>query len=398
MTNLLSAFRSLREQWQRSALSALGITVGSMAIVLLISIAKGVQKDVTAQVEDLGVNLLIVLPFRVSDEGMFAPNMAGLSYLREEDVARVRQVPGVVRAAPLTFVGGSIKFEGKDSPSTLIVAAGSDWFKVRPVSLAEGRAFGPRDESERVVVIGSIARQKLFGEASAVGKKVTINGEAYQVIGVTQDKGGEESLFSMGSFENFATIPFARLGADGSDPQLHRIMVQTDPNVEPKNVMQGVESVLASRLEKELFSVVTQEDLLKMIYKIMNILTWLLTGLTAIGMVVGGVGILTVMLMSVNERAKEIGIRKTVGARRVDIFVQFLTEAATLALLGGTLGLAISVVVNLGFSTFTKIKPLITPELVLLSFGVSLGVGILAGLLPAMRAASRDPVVALRSE
>ncbi|HVL39107.1 MAG TPA: FtsX-like permease family protein, partial [Fimbriimonadaceae bacterium] len=175
-------------------------------------------------------------------------------------------------------------------------------------------------------------------------------------------------------------------------------MVQTAPDVEPRSLVKAVESALGERLERELFSVMTQQDLLRMVYRIMGILTALLAGLTAIGLVVGGVGILTVMLMSVNERAKEIGIRKTVGATRRDIFEQFLIEASTLALLGGTVGLGISALVGVVLARLTPIKPLIGPEVILLSFGVSLGVGVVAGLIPAMRAARQDPVVALRKD
>jgi putative ABC transport system permease protein len=175
-------------------------------------------------------------------------------------------------------------------------------------------------------------------------------------------------------------------------------MVQTEPDREPKSLVRAVEAKLADHLDRENFSVLTQEDLLRLVFKLMGILTWLLTGLTSIALFVGGVGIMTVMLMSVNERAKEIGIRKTVGARRVDIFSQFMVEAVLLALMGGTVGLIISYAVCLGLYYGTPIKPMITPGIVALSFGVSVGVGTLFGLIPAMKAARKDPVESLRKE
>ncbi|HVL38097.1 MAG TPA: ABC transporter permease, partial [Fimbriimonadaceae bacterium] len=198
-----------------------------MAIILLISIAKGVQRDVTEQVTDLGVNLLVVVPFRIAEGSMFAPNVAGLSYLRLVDVERVRRVPGVRRAAPVTFVGGSIRAGERQSPTTFIVAAGADWFNVRPTGYSEGRAYSLAEEDEPVVVLGGIARERLFGSESAVGKEVIVNGKPYRVVGVTRDESSEGSIFSMGSFENFAFIPFQRFATDMPDPQLHRIMVQT---------------------------------------------------------------------------------------------------------------------------------------------------------------------------
>jgi len=395
--NLLAAIHSLAEQRARAVLSAIGIMVGAIAIVLLISIAQGVRKDITQQVNDLGVNLLVVLPFRVEEGSMFMPNAAGLSYLRIEDLERVRKIAGVRRAAPLVFVGGGIRAGSNQSPQTFIIAAGPEWFRIRPVTMQEGRAYTP-EETGRVAVIGSIAKKNLFGDGSAVGRSVTINGKQYRVIGVTEDKESEGSLFSMGSFENIAYIPYGNFRAESDEPQLHRIMVQTEPDREPKALRQAVESALGERLERETYSVQTVDDLLKLVYKLMGILTWLLTGLTSIALFVGGVGIMTVMLMSVNERSKEIGIRKTVGARRRDIFQQFLCEAVILAIVGVGLGLLVSWIACVALYLWTPIKPLVTTDTVLLCLGVSIGVGSTFGLLPAVNAARKDPVVAMRHE
>lgn len=397
-SNVSAAFSSLREQRSRALLSALGVTVASIAIILLISIAKGVQKDLTSQVNDLGVNILVVLPFRVEEGSMFMPNAAGLSYLRESDVERLRTVPGVRRVAPLVFAGGGIRNGDRESPSTLILAAGGDWFRIRPVKLREGDLFTPETEDRPVCVIGSVAKENLFGAEPAVGKSVTINGAEYEVIGVTEEREHKDSMFSMMSFENVAYIPFGWLKQASGDPQLHRIMVQVEPDREPEALKAAVESAIGSRLDRAQYSVQTLGDLLKLVFKLMGILTWLLTGLTSIALFVGGVGIMTVMLMSVNERSKEIGIRKTVGARWRDVFTQFLTEAMVLSLLGGLVGLAVSWVACRALEVYTPIKPLIEWDTIALCFGVSLGIGGFFGLLPALNAARQDPVNALRRE
>lgn len=393
--NFRCAVQSLIEQRQRAVLSATGIMVGCLAIVLLVSIAKGVQKDVSGQVNQLGVNVLVVIPGRVTQGEMFNPNIAGLSYLRDEDVDRVRKIPGVKTAAPLMFAGGAITNGDRYSPTTIVLAAGPEWFTVHPVKMAEGAVYGHEDEP--VCVIGSIAKKNLFGEGSALGKKVDINGESFKVIGVTENKESEHSLFSVGSFENVAYFPYIHARKHLANPQLHRIMIQTQPDLEPKKLVSAVEAALAERLPESTFSVLTQEDLLNLVFKIMGILTWLLTGLTSIALFVGGVGIMTVMLMSVNERSAEIGIRKTVGARRRDIFQQFLVESVLLALLGGFAGFVLSWVVDTLLDRLTPIKPELSPAIVALAFGVSLGVGAVFGLIPAMRAARKDPVVALRT-
>lgn len=397
-TNVRSAFRSLREQWQRSILSALGIMVGSTAIILLVSIATGVQKDVSKQVSDLGVNLLIILPGRVDEGSMFSASMIGISYLADEDVENVKTVPGVQRAVPISFVGGGIRYGENSSPSTLVMATRPDWFRMRNMNLAEGRLFDAGDESKPVCVMGGVANKKLFPDGGGLGKEIDYNGVKYQVLGITADAETENSLFSMGSFENVVYIPLPYMKTQVPKLQYDRIMVQTQPDREPRALVKAVEAKLAQRLDRETYSVLTQEDLLNLVFKLMGILTWLLTGLTSIALFVGGVGIMTVMLMSVNERFKEIGIRKTVGATRRDVFVQFLVEAVTLATLGGTVGLALSYAVCLALYYGTPIKPMVTAEIVALSFLVCLGVGAIFGLIPAIRAAKKDPVDAMRHE
>lgn len=394
--NLGAAFQSLWESKQRSLLSATGVMIGSVAIVLLISIAKGVQADIGRQVESLGVNLLVVIPGKVSDGAMFSPNLAGLSYLKDEDLLSVRRVSGVQTAAPLMFVGGGIKFRQKSSPMTFIVAAGPEWFRVREAKLKAGRFFN--DSDGKVCVIGSVAASSLFGETPALGKSVTINGSEYEVVGVTEDKQSESSMFSMGGFENMAYVPYGVMKTVVPNPQLNRIMIRVDSSFEPRSLVKNVENALGKRLSRDLFSVLTQEDLLKLAYKITGILATLLTGLTSIALFVGGVGIMTIMLMSVNERSREIGIRKAMGARTLDIFVQFLCEAIVISTIGGIIGLATSTGICAYLNAYTVVKPLVGSEVVVLCLAVSLGVGGVFGLIPAIRASRKDPVISLRNE
>lgn len=392
--NLVFALRSLRDGWTRAILSALGITVGASAIALLVSIALGVREDVESQVRDLGVNVLVVVPGRL-DSGTFNPNFGGASYLSEADARSLRKVPGVVRAEPFSFVGGGIRV-GEKTASPFLAACTPGWFAMRPVVLREGRTF--REGEGDVTVLGSLAADSLFEKSSAVGKKVTINGRPYTVVGVTQDKKQEGSLLSFGSLQNLVYVPYERLKKVQPNLQTDRIMIQARTDAEPKSLIKRCEAVLGKRLDKAQFQVLTQEDLLGLIYKLMGILTWLLTGLTSIALFVGGVGIMTVMLMSVNERAKEIGVRKAVGARSRDIFLQFLFEALLLAICGGIAGLLLTVAVDKGLDVYTPIHPKITVGVVALSLLTSLGVGGLFGVIPAMKAARKDPVAALRSE
>jgi ABC-type antimicrobial peptide transport system permease subunit len=396
--NLSASFRSLAEHWQRTFLSILGITVASVAIVLLVSIALGVRADITQQVRDLGVNLIVVLPGRIEPgDMMFNPNLAGISFLDEKDAERVKTVPGVLRATPLTFAGGGIR-RGKQEAFPITIATTPDWFQIRPVHMMAGNTFTWDQEHDDVCVLGSIAKVKLFGSTNAIGQTLYYNRHPFRIVGITEDKKSTDSLFSMGGFENVVYFPYHALKKEIPGLQTHRIMIQTAPEIEPKALVKRIDDVIGQRLDRQQYSVLTQQDLLGLIYQVMGILTWLLTGLTSIALFVGGVGIMAIMLMSVNERSKEIGIRKTVGAKRRDIFVQFLAESIALGALGGAVGLALSWVVGEFFIHYTKIHPMITPGVVILSFSVCVGVGAVFGVLPAANAARKDPVVALRSE
>lgn len=379
-------------------MSALGITVGATAIVLLISIAKGVQADITREVEQLGVNLVVVLPARIEEGSMMAPGLMGMSYLSEEDVRTVSKVDGVRKVVPLTFVGAGLSYKDKKAPTTLIIATRPDWFEMRATKMSFGRPLMAQDATRPVCVIGSIAAKRMFDGKNVLGEKIEYNGRKYEIVGITRDRGESNSIMSMGSFENVMYIHYEYMRTLQPNMQIDRIIAQTEPSREPKSLVATLDRLLGKRLTRETYSVVTQEDLLKIVFKFMEILTWLLTGLTSIALFVGGVGILSIMLMSVNERAREIGIRKAVGAKKRDVFQQFLFEAVIVASAGGLMGLAISWAASWILSVNTPIKPLITIDTVLLSFGVCIGVGAVFGLIPALRAASRDPVVSLRQE
>jgi putative ABC transport system permease protein len=394
---LAAALTSLRENWRQSILSAVGVAIASIAILLLVSIGLGVQKDISAQVEDLGVNILIVLPARVELGSMnFNPNFGGQSFLSPEDANRIATIPGVRETAMLTFAGGGLKV-GEKSAYPLTIAATPAWFAMHDAKIAEGQFFSATSEVKNPIVLGAIAKETLFGTEDALGKRVRLNDEEFEVVGILKDEGDSESMFSMQSFANVAYVPFDTWKANHPDAQIDRIMVQFDPATDPKTLVPALEKTLGERLDYQQYSVLTQEDLLGLIYKVMGILGTLVVGLTSIALFVGGVGIMTVMLMSVNERRVEIGIRQACGATRKDIFRQFLIEAVLIGLAGSFAGLVVSALVNSVLAATTSIKPLMTWGTVALAFGVGIGVGAIFGAWPARRAANQDPVVSLRN-
>jgi len=396
LRNIEAAFQSLRESLSRTILTALGVAVASIAILLLVSIGEGVQKDIAGQVEGLGVNLLIVVPGHVSMASGINPNLGGQSYLREQQADDIAKIPGVVKVAKLTFAGGGVRHGAIDA-YPFVIACSPEFFDIRPVEMESGVKFQGGDNRD-VVVLGQIAKEILFNKGNAIGQKVEINKHVYEVIGVTKEEQGGQTMFAMQGFQNVAYMPYNALKEKAPNTQIDRFFLKTAPETEPKALVKSVESILAKTLDPQQFSVLTQEDLLGLIYQVIGILGTLVVGLTSISLFIGGVGVMTVMLMSVNERRKEIGVRKATGARQIDIFWQFLTESTLIGLSGVLTGLLVSSVVCNLLARFTNIKPITSPTTVALAFIVGLGLGCVFGMIPAIKAARQDPVVSLRME
>ena len=394
MFELVEAFVTLRENWKRTLLTASGVMAATIAVVLLASIAIGVRKDFTEQVQDLGVNTLITIPGKLGDSFNF--NLGGASYLKLEDAERLKRVPGVLRTSCWTFVGGGATYKSKQAASFL-VATTPEWFQIKSFDIEEGRLLSAMDNEKKVCVIGSIAKEGLFGKEIGLGKKITINGELYEVVGVTKDQKQEDSLMAIGSFQNLIYIPYAGLHAKEPESQTDRIVIQIDPKNEPINLLKTLKKTLGQRLNENQFDILTQQDLLKVVYKFTNILQWLLIGLTGIALFVGGIGIMNVMLLSVGERTSEIGIRKAMGAPNRSIFRQFLIESIGIAFFGSLVGLTFSALVCLLLARFSPINPIITQLTVWGTIASSMFTGMIFGIIPSMKAARKDPVKAIQN-
>ena len=385
------ALDALRANRLRSGLTMLGVVIGVAAVVILVAIGSGARQEVESQVEGLGSNLILVVPGRF--EFGSAPSVSRLQ-LEDADLL-VREV-GDPRAVAATVASGeSIRVGNKETFAT--VQGMSESVPVvfdRP--LARGSYFGRTDVDtrRRVAVLGSTTADAVFGDVDPIGRQVTIAGVRFRVVGVFESVG---SAFGV-SRDLDVHIPITTMqrliGVDRVDG--FAVKAPTSEGIE--SLQASLIDALESAYPGEEFSAVTQTQILGTVGRILGLLTLVLAAIAAISLIVGGVGVSNIMLVSVRERTREIGLRKALGARQRDILMQFLIEAVLLCVIGGLLGIGLGVGVSLLADTFTPLPAVIAWWSPALAFGVSAAVGIFFGVAPARRAGRLDPVVALRTE
>jgi putative ABC transport system permease protein len=396
--NVSSAFRSLASSWLRTTLTTLGILIGVASVALLVSIGLGVEKQVTEQVQGLGANLVFVVPGKLAKNSQ--PDtlaLIGVSTLTSNDLDAILSLPSVHKAAPFLFVGGTVEHNGA-ATGAFIVGTTASWFAIRSRPLAEGRLFTQDEEKERVCVLAQAPRDAIFGDGPAVGETLMVQGVPLRVVGVLSEEQGSE-LFGGTGFDNMIFIPAGTTQNEIPRAQINRIIIQTNPYAAPEDVVDQISATLRrTHDDRDDFGVITQKQVLGTIFRLMAIVTSLLSGISAISLAVAGIGIMNIMLVTVSERTHEIGIRKAVGARRRDVFVHFLVESLVISLLGGAAGLAIAGGLSILVRWYSPLRPLFTPAVVAMAFGVCVLLGVIFGTVPALRASRLDPIAALRHE
>lgn len=404
------ALAAIRANLVRSILTMLGLIIGVAAVVSLMGVGLGVKKDVSKMIFDLGSNLLIAVPGKVDPgEGFRPESIIGGNILTKKDVKIVKEIEDVSQVAPISILSGLIKYtpdNGSNQEVTaknvLLSATTFEMEGVTNFELEKGRFFNKNDENKnaKVAVLGNKSKVQLFGSADAVGKTILINNQEFEIIGSLK-KLGTTDVFGGGNFfDEIVTIPITTAeDITGAESPIHRMIIKVKEELDVNNVAETVrQQILQSHSGSDDFTVLTQEDLLGLMDDILNILTTLVTAIAAISLVVGGIGIMNIMLVSVTERTREIGLRKAVGATTWSILLQFLIEATTISILGGLIGVLFAFIGTEIVAARTVLTPEISFNAILLAFGVSVGVGIIFGLAPAIRAARKDPIDALRYE
>lgn len=390
------ALRALRTNKVRSLLTMLGIIIGVASVILLVSIGTGLQNYVTEQFASLGANTIYVMAGKVDMNQGPRGAMMSSSKFELSDVSDLKRgSENIKEVSPMVQGYGSFSYGGK-STSTEVWGVWENYFTIAKYEPLYGRNITQNDveRSRRVIVLGNKPSKDLFGEdANPVGKMLTLNETQFEIIGVLQSKGGGGG---MGSADDFTAIPLTTAMRQFDRYRPYMMFIEAIDSDHVLAAKQDTEKILSRRLKSDEYTVLEATQLLNTIQQFLGVITAALGGIAGISLLVGGIGIMNIMLVSVTERTREIGLRKAVGATPKDILFQFLIESVILSLFGGGIGIALGALGSYGINAF--VTTTVTGWSVLLSFGFSAAIGIIFGVTPAIRAARLDPIEALRYE
>ena len=389
----------------RSLLTMLGIIIGVAAVIVMIAISAGTEATISDQITSLGTNLIFVSS---AFTRMGPGASSGIELVYADATAIADQISGVTGIVVEQDASETVKAGDVSLSSISITGASPDFLTVRGLTVPSGRFFTAEDvtNKKKVVVLGSTLASELFGKTDPTGQTILIGNTRVIVIGVLASKGtvGEVDYDTRAyipislMLQKFAITPFSRIKGD----TIRMVFVQVDPKANMDNVILQIKILLAKRhnvtLASNSFTITTQQDIIKTQESTTSAFRSLLAWVAGVSLIVGGIGIMNIMLVSVTERTREIGIRQSVGATPTDVRWQFLTEALLLSLVGGLIGAAVGIAGAWIFGIASSMRTVIVPSSILLAFGSAAAVGAFFGVYPANQAAQLDPIDALRHE
>lgn len=393
------AYEALFSNKLRSALTTLGVIIGVLAVILLVSIGEGARKYIANEMEGLGTNILIVTQGKTETSGgsmMMAT--AGTTHKLTYDDAKAikRRSWSIKETAPVVLGTSKIKNMNR-SRNTTVIGVTPEFESVRNMYVEIGSFVSQADvdASRKVVVLGRLVKNELFGDKNALGGLVKLGESSYRVVGVMSKKG-----VALGwDMDDLVFIPLTSAQELFDTDRLFEILFKVDRKEDLDVAREQIKKMLIKRHDgKEDFTITDQAAMLGAMDKILNIMTAVLAGIAGISLVVGGIGIMNIMLVSVWERTREIGVRKAVGATGRDIMLQFLVESVTLSLVGGIIGILLAVGIAALLPLFTPLPTSVSGWSIALAFGFSAAVGVFFGVWPAVKASKLDPIEALRRE
>jgi putative ABC transport system permease protein len=401
------AGRALRVNKLRSALTMLGIIIGVAAVIAMVGVGAGAQARVAEQIQSLGSNLIIVLSGSVTSSGTRMGTGSQLTITEDDSAAIAREIPLIQAAAPSVRGTAQVVY-GNLNWSTVIQGVTADYFEARDWPVLDGRAVNPEDVdgATKIALVGQTTALNLFGESEPLGQIIRIKKVPFTVVGVLSRKGqnswGQDQ-------DDVIMVPISTakkkvLGRSPANPRaVGAISIKVRPDEDMIEAEEQIRALLRQRhrlqpFQDDDFWLRNLSEVLQTQEESSKVMTYLLAAIASVSLLVGGIGIMNIMLVSVTERTREIGLRMAVGARRRHILLQFLIEAVTLSLIGGIIGIALGLGGSRAISYFAEWRTLVAPESIVIAFGFAAGIGIFFGFYPARKASRLDPIEALRYE
>lgn len=399
-TTFILAFRSIRRHLMRSFLTTLGIIIGVAAVVTMVTLGQATTQAVQQQIASLGNNILQIRPGQGFGRGGGGPQPPNFT---EADVTAIReQIGGIVAVAPQATSASTAVFEGSNWSTTVIGTTG-DYFRIQPWPLAEGRTFEPGEEAggKAVCILGNTVRKNLSIGATMLGQRVRLGSISCTVIGTLTARG--QAGFG-GDQDDVVMMPMKQVQRRLTGNRDIRLMlVGVDPRYESAAVQIAITKLLRERrnivgAKQDDFNIFDTAQISATLTGTTKLLTSIVAAVAAISLVVGGIGIMNIMLVSVTERTREIGIRLAIGALTHEVLTQFLVEAIVLSCLGGVIGILLAQALVLIIAPLMQVPVLFVPEINVIAFLISAAIGVIFGYFPARRAANLNPIDALRYE